>query len=129
MKAQVKTLEAIVAVSILVATLVFFSLSAKPMQRLSLLNYKLSAYDALSLLEATGELRKDVVNNDVTSLEKRLKPFINAELAVVIFNKTANLQPIPNLLTKESVVACYYIAGDTGTYEPRKLCVYIWGIE
>jgi len=129
MKAQIRTLEAVIAVTILIGTLIAFSHKNRPMHKLSILGYKLDAYNAFRLLEETGQLRENVMNNNVKELEESLKPFIKCNFDVIIFNETTNVTIIPKFVSNEIVTACYYIAGNLDEYSPKKVCVYMWGFE
>lgn len=81
-------------------------------------------------LEKTGELRKDVVNNNATSIQNKLNPYLPATLnyTVVIFNETTNVTTKPSLSTiNESISASYFLTGDIDDFKPREVRVYIWG--
>ena len=94
------------------------------------INYKLKAYNGLVTLEKTGELRKDSVNNNATSIQNKLNPYLPDFLnyTVVIFNKTTNVTAKPSLSSiNESVSVSYFLSGDFDNYNPREVTVYMWG--
>ena len=96
------------------------------------INYKLKAYNGLKILENTGELRKDAVDNNVTSIKNKLNPFIPNFLNynVTIFNETTNTTQMPSLTSESNTLSVsYLLAGDIDDYKPREIRVYIWGFE
>ena len=64
MKGSFFVLESIISVVIMVTTLVFVLQTPPETSDLSHVNYKQKAYDALSISEEVGDLRKDALNND-----------------------------------------------------------------
>ncbi len=90
------------------------------------------AYNGLVTLEKTGELRKDVVNNNATSIQNKLSPYLLSFLnyTVVIFNDTTNVTAKPSLSEmNESISVSYFLAGDMDDFKPREIRVYIWGYD
>jgi hypothetical protein len=129
MKGFLYTYEAIIAVSILFLVIFLFYRSL-PTPELSELNYKLSGFDGLEMLEK-GELRKYTLDNDVTSIKNGLIPYIPSTLSydIVIYNKTSNLTSIPTIESEKIITVSYFLAGDVGNYSAREVRLYIWGFE
>jgi hypothetical protein len=96
------------------------------------INYKLKAYNGLMTLEKTGELRKDVVNNNATSIQNKLNPYLPDFLnyTIVIFNEATNTTVKPILTNEnETLSVSYFLAGDIDDFKPREVRVYIWGYD
>jgi len=132
MKGQLFTLESLIAILMLLFIVIYLFQNPPASPEFKRINYKLEAYNGLIILEKTGELRKHVVDNDTTSIENKLKPFIPAFLNynVTIFNETANITQMPSLTNENNTLSVsYLLAGDIDDYKPREVRVYIWGFE
>lgn len=94
------------------------------------MNYKIKTYKAITVLDDTGKLRKDVVNNNVSSIRDNLYPFISKNLNynVTIFNDTSNITMKPSS-SSDMISVSYFLAGDFDNYLPRDVRVYLWGFE
>ena len=129
MKGQLYTLEAAIAVFIIFSFLLLFY-KTPPSPEFKTINYKLRVYDALTTLDESGELRKDVMKKNVSSIEEKLSPYIPTNYTVVIFNKTSNITAKPSFVDKENVISLgYLLAGDVDEYKPREVKVYLWGFD
>jgi hypothetical protein len=132
MKGQLFTLESLIAILMLLFIVIYLFQNPPASPEFKTINYKLKAYNGLEILEKTGELRKYVVDNDTTSIENKLKPFIPAFLNynVTIFNETANVTRMPSLTNENNTLSVsYLLVGDIDDYKPREVRVYIWGFE
>ena len=129
MKGQLYTLESAIAVLILLSFLIFFY-KAPSLPEFKTINYKLKAYNALSTLDESGELRKNVMEKNVSSIEEKLSPYISINYTVVIFNETSNITVKPSFVDKENILSLsYLLAGDVNEYKPREVKVYLWGFS
>jgi len=132
MKGQLYTLESVIAILMIFFIIIFLFRNPPSSPEFEKINYKSKAYDGLKTLEETGELRKDVDNNNTTAINESLNPYIPSFLsrAVVIFNDTSNLTTKPSLANiSESISVSYFLAGDIDDYKPRDVRVYIWGFD
>lgn len=132
MKGQLFTLESFISILMLFFIVVYLFQNPPTSPEFKTINYKLEAYNGLKILEKTGELRKDVVDNNVTSIENKLNPFLPNFLYynVTIFNETTNITQIPSLVNEKNTLAIsYLLAGDIDYYKPREVIVYVWGFE
>lgn len=132
MKGQLFTLESLISILMLLFIVVYLFQNPPASPEFKQINYKLKAYNGLKILENTGELRKDAVDNNVTSIENKLNPFILDFLNynVTIFNETTNTTQIPSLTSESNTLSVsYLLAGDIDDYKPREIRVYIWGFE
>jgi hypothetical protein len=121
------TLEAALSVIMIITSLIFIFKFSTPALDLSTANYKKEAYNALGIVDGSGELRSSVLANNVTAIEGSLDPYIAHSFDVAIFNKTSNLTTIPELGTENVVSVSYIISGEVGNYTPREVRVYVWG--
>lgn len=81
-------------------------------------------------LEKTGELRKDAVNDNATSIQNKLNPYLPGFLncSVVIYNDTTNITVKPVLTNEnETLSVSYFLTGDVDNFKPREVRVHIWG--
>lgn len=129
MKGQLYTLEAAISVLIVLSFLVFLY-KYPSLPEFKTINYKLKAYNALNTLDENGELRKDVMEKNVSSIEEKLSPYIPINYAVVIFDETSNVTVKPSFVDKENILSLsYFLAGDVDGYKPREVKVYLWGFS
>ncbi|MEM5803069.1 MAG: hypothetical protein QXO57_03905 [Candidatus Aenigmatarchaeota archaeon] len=129
MKGQAYTIEALVAISILVfIILVLISFPSK--QAFSLINYKIQFLNTLKSLDDLNLLRDAALRGDSTFIEEEIKNFVpaNIKFNVTIFNKTTNITSLP-LTEGPTAIISYIIAGKIGNYTPRELRVYFWGFS
>jgi hypothetical protein len=132
MRGQLFTLESLLAILMLLFIVVYLFQNPPASPEFKSINYKLKAYNALIILEKTGELRKDVADNNVTSIQNKLNPFLPDFLSynVTIFNETTNITQMPSLPNEKNTLSVgYLLAGDIDDYKPREVRVYIWGFE
>lgn len=127
MKGISKTLEAVIASSLLVITVLTLVTLPMIQPAYEKINWKLIAFNALSLLDSSGKLRKYALANDVASIENELASYLPGQVnyKVVIYANT-NLTPIPKTRASDVVVVSYYISGEVGNFGAREIRVYIW---
>ena len=129
MKGVSNTLEAVIAVSFLLLSLVFF-FRPFPVQDSSEFNYKKITYDSLKALSEGGKLRQYALNNDATSIKNDLSTYISfLDYDVVIYNKTSNLTAIPIINDKNVISVSYFLAGEAGNYSGKEVRVFVWGFD
>lgn len=131
MKAILHSIEAFIAIMILVTLTSFIFTRPTTTPEIARLNYKLSAYNGLKLLEESGELREYTLKNNATGIESLLSSFIPYFLSysVVIYNSTSNLTAIPTITANNTIVVNYFIAGSSGNYSAREIVIYMWGFD
>ncbi|MFH1630880.1 MAG: hypothetical protein ABIA21_01495 [Candidatus Aenigmatarchaeota archaeon] len=120
-KGLLHTLEAIIAVSIILLALAFLLRGA---------SYGSSddgLYDegfrALEYLDDYGSLRLHVIDNDVLSIKNDLKLVLYRDFDVLICGDCS----MQNIASGRSVTAVeYYVSGDRDVYSPKKVVLYIW---
>ena len=128
MKGSYFILESIIAIMIMVTSVAFVLQKPPENIEMSYMNYKQNAYNGLKILEQVGDLRKNILDNDSTSIKNDLSAYIKVSYGVTIFNQTTNLTAIPSIDSKNILIVSYFIAGKSGTYIPREVRVYMWGV-
>jgi hypothetical protein len=129
MKGVLFSVESIIAVGVLVLIFVFLFGRPLPSVETSKENFKLKTLDGLEAIKNTGELRKDALDNNASSIKTKLVPYVPAFLnyEVAIFNETSNTTPIPSIEAKDIITVSYFLAGDVGNYSAHEVKVYLWG--
>ena len=123
-------LEATISILLILFIVVYLFQNPLNSPEYERMNYKIKTYEAIKILDGIGKLRKDVVNNNVSSIRDNLYPFMpkNLNYNVTIFNDTANITMKPSS-SGDMVSVSYFIAGDFDNYSPRDIRVYLWGFE
>jgi hypothetical protein len=131
MKGSFYTLEAAIASIMMIMTLVFVFQRSPDILELSKANYKVKIYDALKISDDTGDLRKNVMDNNALSIESDLNSYIPIYLDynVTIYNKTSNLTDVPSISSENVITVSYFLAGRVGNYAPKEVRVFLWGFE
>jgi hypothetical protein len=132
MKGLLFTLESFIAILMIFFIVIFLFQNPPTSPEFSRINYKLKAYSGLMALEKTGELRKGVVDNNATSIQNKLNPYLPNFLnyTIIIFNETTNTTIKPVLTNEnETLSVSYFLSGDIDDFKPREVRVYIWGYE
>ena len=128
MKGSYFILESIIAIFIMVTSMAFVLQKPPENIEMSYMNYKQTAYNSLKILEQVGDLRKNILDNDATSIKNDLSAHIKVSYDVTIFNQTTNLTAIPSIDSKNILTISYFIAGKMGTYTPREVRIYMWDV-
>jgi hypothetical protein len=131
MKGSFYSLEAAIAVAMIIVTIVLFFQTPQTPVELSKANYKVRIYDALEISDEVGNLRNMVLDNNATGIENEIGTYVQAYLNynVTIYNKTGNLTAVPTLDSENILTVSYFLAGTVGNYTPREVRVFIWGID
>ncbi len=132
MKGTYYTLEAIIAVLLVVA--IFLLLFSTPQKNAEIdrANLKNDVYRGLDVLLAKGSLRNQTLSNDATAIKNDLDDFIpvNIQLNVAVYNRSFhNLTAEVGDQLNDIIGVRYYIAGDIGNYTPKEIRVHAWGFE
>jgi len=131
MKGSFYTIEAAIAATMMVVTLIFFFQRAPETLELSKANYKVKIYDALKISDDVGDLRKNALGNNATAIESELSSYIPAYLdySVTVYNKTSNLTAVPDINADNIITVSYFLAGKVGNYTAREVRVFAWGFD
>jgi len=127
------TLEASIAIMMMIAALAFFLRNPPEPQDLSHVNYKLEIYNALKISDEIGDMRKNAVNADAASIKTEIDGFIPAALTfdVTIYNSSTNITALPTFDDESDTIltVSYLISGWAGNYAPREVRVFAWGFD
>jgi len=125
MKGQIQTLEAIITVGIIAGVFIAFYSSRIQLPESESVNWKLSGFNALKIIDQSNRLRDYVVNNNTTAivseLEKLIPPTLNFNITICEENC-----PEPKIESSKLVSVVYLIAGDIGNFTKRQVVLYIW---
>ena len=132
MKGQLFTLEAAIAILMILIIIVFLFSNPPKSPEFNEINYKLKIYNGLKILDETGRLSTYVSNNDANAIQNGLRPYISniQNYKVVIFNQTTNITQKLSLSNESEVISVsYFLVGDLDNYQPRDVRVYLWGLS
>ena len=132
MKGVYYTIEAVVAIFLVVSIFLLLFLTPLKNPEIDRANIKNDAYKGLEILNLKGSLRNQTLNNDATAIKNDLDDFlpIAVQINVAIYNKSFNnLTTEVTEQTTDTIGVSYYIAGDIGNYTPKVVRVHVWGFE
>lgn len=132
-KGSLYMLESALAIVMMVTALAFVLNRPQTGADLGAANYKLTAYNALKMMDDVGDLRENAVDNNATAIRTELQAYIPStlNLGVAVFNSTTNTTelPVPSAGASSVVTVGYIVAGWSGSYSPREVRVYLWGFD
>jgi hypothetical protein len=129
MRGTFYTLEAAIAVVVIITSLAFVFQIEPTGIDLSKANYKQEAYNALNIVDEGGDLRDNILANNASAIESGMDSYVSVNFDVAIFNKTSNLTAIPDITSDDIITVSYLVSGEVGNYTPREVRVYVWGVE
>jgi len=132
MKGALYTLEAVIAILMIFFIIVFLFQNPPTSPDYQIVNYKLKVYNALRLLDTTGELNMYAMDSNAGQIRSKLRSFIpvTVNYGVVIFNQTTNITEKLSFGNSSDVISVsYFISGDLDNYQPRDVRVYLWGFS
>lgn len=125
-KGFIYTLEVLIAVAIILASLVFIFRSSPAKPELDVSIIKTQGMDALSFLDAKGSLRKLVFDDNETEIETQLKAYLPKNIGFEVQLCTSPCSAV-NVPVNETVVAVsYYISGYKESYVGKKARLWLW---
>ena len=125
MKAQMKVLEAVISIlMVLVVYVLLFSTTVLPPD-LETINLQLKAFNSLQTLDQNNELRSLALQNNATAISNKLSSLLPSQINynVSICSTTCTASVINS--TKIFSVN-YIISGDYGNFNPKQIIVYMW---
>ena len=128
MKAQMRTLEAFLAGTILLLTITFLLTIRPRFPEFQSLDLKFRTLKVLESLDKNDSLRKFVYSNNSAELERIIESYLpkiyEAEVLICREGETCFL----SLEAKEIYSVIYYLATNSTKFENRKVLVYIYQI-
>ena len=126
MKGQIKTLEAVISVIILISAVFILASFSPKLPEVESLDIKLKILKGLKNLDENNELRKYVYLNDSSTLEQKILQYIpkNFEYKVLICNKLCSYE----VNAKKVYTISYFLASDLKNFETMEVLVYVWQI-
>lgn len=130
-KGSMYTLEASIAIIMMVTALALFLRSPAESEDMSKANYKLDIYNALKISDEVGDLRRDAIEDDADSIESELSGYLTGafDFDVTIYNTTDNRTSEPSLDEEDIITVSYFLSGWLGNYNPREVRVFAWGVD
>lgn len=127
MKGLLGSLEAIIAILIILTIFITFYSGREAIPEFDTINWKVRGYDALRTLDYNGMLRDAVTTNSSTIIESRLKTLLPSQLnyQVVVCERNCG---DPGIETDKLTSAVYLVSGDLNNYLPRQVILYMWFI-
>lgn len=126
MKGVVQTLEAVIAVILIMVVVVTYYGPKEKLPEFETISWKLSGFDALKALDASNELRQYVLANDTATIESKLLSilYINVNYQILVCDSNCGK---PNINSDKITSVTYLIAGDVNNIKNRQVVLYIWG--
>jgi hypothetical protein len=128
MKGMVKTLEVMIAVSMVIGTYALLYGAQQDVPDLETLSWKLSGINALQALDYSNELRYSAILNDTAQIESRINPYLppNVEFMVQVCGASCDS---PTISAEKSTSVQYLISGDADDPAAREIRLYMWSDE
>lgn len=125
-KGYVYTIEAGIAISVIVIAVVLVLNSQQAAQPLSVPLIKQQAYEALEYLDNKGDLKLLIYSEDADEIENRLRallpPTISIDADVCMTECSGTLPAGQTVISVD-----YYISGYRDNFGFKKLRVWMWG--
>lgn len=125
MKGLLKSLEAVIAILMILTVYVTFFAPKEPLPEFETINWRVRAFNALTILDENNELRLYALANDTTTIENKLQNLLPVERSyhVVVCNETCLT---PNITADKITSVTYFIAGRIGNIQPKQVVLYVW---
>jgi len=119
-----QSLEAIIAIlMVLTIFIVFYRQQTLP--EFETVSWKLKGFNSLKVLDENNELREYVLVNNTLVIKEKLQSLLPSYLnyEVVICDESC---PVLNIESEKLVTVSYIISGDTNTFDPKQIFLYMW---
>lgn len=125
MKGILQSLEAIIAILIIVVVFVSVYTNRTPIPEFDTINWNVRGFDALRALDGNNMLRDVVMTNSTSTLKDRLLPLIPSQLNydVVICDRNCGQ---PDIKSDKLTSVTYVVSGDLNNFLPRQIILYMW---
>lgn len=123
---MMKTLEAVLAVILVLGVFIYFYRGTEQLPEFETINWQLKGFNALKTLDKNNQLRQYAISNDTVTIESELSSLMPAEVTykVIVCSQTScgGLGITSERLTSIS----YFIAGDLANFQARQIILYMW---
>lgn len=125
MKGLLKTFEVVIGLALVMLTFVALFTGQDPLPEFDTVSWKSAGTDALRALDASNELRWDVLNNNTAPIESKLAGFLPSSVDILVQVCDATC-PVPEINADKSTTAHYLISGDAGNSTSKEVILYVW---
>lgn len=126
MKGVVQTLEAVIAVILIMIVVIVYYGPKEKLPEFETISWKLRGFDALKTLDTSNELRQYVFSNDTTTIESKLLPILYTNINYQVLVCELNCGK-PSINSEKITSVTYLIAGDVNNIKNRQVVLYMWG--
>lgn len=124
-KGMLKTLEAVIAILMILTVFFIYFGSKGVFPEFSTLNTEWKGFYALKNLDESNKLRSDALANNTVSIQNNLQPLLPPEVSYQVFICQTNCGK-PAVNSEKMISVTYFIAGDIDNYSPRQIILYMW---
>lgn len=120
-----QSLEAIIAILMILTIFVISYSSKESLPEFETVSWKLKGFNSLKVLDENNELREYALANNTLAIKERLQSLLPTYLnyEVVVCDETC---PILNIESEKLVTVSYFISGNTNTFDPKQIVLYMW---
>lgn len=125
MKGLMKSLEAVIAILMVVAVFIYFFRGGEQLPEFETINWQLKGFNSLKILDNQNQLRQYVLDDDVQTIENKLLPLLPSGVSykVVICEATCEN---PGITSEKLTSVNYFITGDLANFQPKQIVLYMW---
>lgn len=125
MKGIMKSLEAVIAILMVLVIFVYFFRGTEPLPEFETINWQLKGFSSLKTLDKNNQLRQYALTNDTQTIESQLSSLLPTEVSykIIICNVTCGS---PGIISEKLTSVSYFVAGDLANFQPRQIILYMW---
>jgi len=119
-----QSLEAVIAI-LMIMTIFVISYRQTTLPEFETVSWKLKGFDSLKVLDENNELREYALANNTLAIKERLQSLLPSylEYEIVVCDESC---PVLNIESEKLVTVSYIISGDTNTFNPKQIFLYMW---
>jgi len=119
-----QSLEAVIAI-LMIMTIFVISYRQATLPEFETVSWKLKGFDSLKVLDENNELREYALANNTLAIKEKLQSLLPTYLnyEVVVCDESC---PVLNIESEKLVTVSYIISGDTNTFIPKQIFLYMW---
>ena len=125
MKRLLQSLEAIIAILVILPVFITFYSGRDSVPEFDTINWKLRGFEALKSLDSNNMLRDAVVTNSTSAIKDRLSSLLPSQLnyEIVICDRNCGK---PAVQSDKLTSVTYILSGDLNIYMRRQIILYLW---